>query len=167
MAGQEFCIKTSRYKIFHRVDIPTRMSDYDYDDEGNRYITSYLHTLEFRDALTEAPLFKFSFSSDACAEMLLILYKLIANSVHQNEPTSVMIPSGSNTETIYLNVVFTYGIYGGDQHTLTMRIMNSCLTFIDSPRFIFSGDEEISSLINLLEVERVVDMYVTPSTDRW
>lgn len=166
MAGQEFCLMTSRYKIFHKVEIPTRMSDYDYDNDGNRYITSYLHTLEFKDALTEAPLFKFSFPSDVCAEMLLIMYKLITNSVHPHEPTSVMIPSGSNTETIYLNVVFTYGIYG-DQHTLTMRIMNSCSTFIDSPRFIFTGDEEISSLINLLEVEQVVDMYVSPSTDRW
>ena len=166
MTDQEFFIKTSRYRVIHRVKEPSRVTDYDYDDKGNRYITSYLHTLEFKDILTEAPLFKFSFPSDICAEMLLILYKLITNSVRPHEPTSVMIPSGSTTETIYLNVVFTYGIYG-DKHTLTMRVMNSCLTFIDSPRFIFSGDEEISSLVNLLEVERVVDMFVTPSSDRW
>lgn len=166
MAGQKFCLMTSRYKIFHKVDIPTRVSDYDYDDEGNRYITSYLHTLEFKDVLTEATLFKFSFPSDVCAEMILILYRLISNGMRPHDLTSVMIPSGSNTETIYLNVVFTYGIYG-NQHTLTMRVMNSCSTFIDSPRFIFSGDIEISSLINLLEVEQVVDMYVSPSTDRW
>lgn len=161
--GQEFYLRTSRYKIFHKVEIPTRITDYDYDSEGNRYITSYLHTLEFKDALTGAKLFEFSFPSDACAEMILILLKLITNSVRPHESTSVMIPTGS-TEMIYMNVVFTYGFH---EETLTMRIMNSCSTLIDSPRFIFTGEEEISALVNLLEVENIMDMYVMPSSDRW
>lgn len=163
MGDKEFALSTSRYKIFHKVKIPTRMSDYDYDSTGNRYITSYLHTLEFYDVITGAKIFEFSFSSDACAEMVLILLKLITHSLRPHESTAVMIPSDT-MENIYMNVVFTYGYY---QDTLTMRVMNSCSTLIDSPRFIFTGEKEISALIDLLEVEDIVDMYVVPSSDRW
>lgn len=157
-----FSLSTSKYKILHTVTTPTRMSDYDYDEYGNRYIMSYLHTLEFHDKILGNKIYEFSFPSDACAEMILILYKLLSGSSLYNGSASVIITPDS-TSGIYSNIVFSYGY----QNSLTMRVTNSKSAFIDSPRFVFANQNEVLAFINLLEVEDIIDMYVVPSSDRW
>lgn len=137
------------------------MSDYDYDTLGNRYITSYLHTLKFRDVITETDLFEFSFPSDACADMILILLKLITTGCPVNGSSVIITPDSVNG--IFSCVTFTSGSNG----SLFMRVSNSRFSFINSPRFIFVNEKEISDFASLLEADDILDMYVEPSSDRW
>lgn len=157
-----FSTDTSKYNILHRVTTPSRMSDYDYDEYGNRYITSYLHTLEFHDKILGSKIFEFSFPSDVCAEMVLTLFKLMSGSPLFNGSASIII-SPDSTNGIYSNVTFTHGY----QSSISMRVSNSKSDFLNSPRFVFVNQDEVFKFIDLLEVEDIVDMYVVPSSDRW
>lgn len=165
MTDQEFFIKTSRYRVIHRVKEPSRVTDYDYDwrESDKRFITTYLHTLEFYDVLTNAKIYELNFSSETCAEILLTIYKVLAEAPDlANYHKTIIVPT-TVPDNIYLHVTFNLKF----KSILDMRITNSCTCMIENTNLFFYGEREIQAFIDLLETERVVGMFVTPSSDRW
>lgn len=164
---QELCLVTSKYRIIHSIKIPSRMSDYDYDDTNlsRRFISTYIHKLEFYDVMTGTKLYEFGFPSDACAEMIASLYKLQYDSDYTPDDFGITIPP---TPSMNLSLLIMFYLVSNTSiPTMVMRITNSCTTCIDDLNIIFYGEQEINAFIDLLEVDEVTRMFVEPSSDRW
>ena len=158
---------TSKYRIVHLIKIPSRILDYDYDDTNlnRRFISTYIHSLEFYDAMTGTKLYEFSFPSDACAEMIASLYKLQYDFNYIPNDFRITIPSTPSVNLPLL--VMFYLASNTSTPTMVMRITNSCTTCIDDLNIIFYGEQEINAFIDLLEADEVTEMFVEPSSDRW
>ena len=145
-----FCLVTSRYKIIHTIKAPTRITDYDYGD-GKRYISTYIHTLEFRDKITESKIYEFSFPSDVCAQIISVLYRIMI--IDDYSIPFIPIPGNINR-----------GL-----HIWYMPGYNLSITMTDnediSAVFLFNGTEEINGLISLLDVDEIEEMFVSPSEE--
>ena len=160
-------LKTSNYKIFHSIKLPSEMMDYDYAD-GKRYPTTYIHRLEVRDAITEMDIITFEFSSDVCADMICNLYKVWSTNceiLSENE-CLVKLP---NAPTKDYMISFWKMI---DREIKRIRD-----TYIDiiiredgniEPITVLHlwGNEEILAFVHLHDVPVIQDMFVVPSTDR-
>ena len=161
---KEFCVSTSRYKIHHKVRMPTRMSDYDYDSEGSqkRFISFYLHTLEFYDILTNVKLLELDFSSEICASILTCLYDALYRRSCSEDNSSIQIPTGGMNNT-YMELSFKLIT----PSILAMSLTNSYSSLTEATILLFNYTMDIKSFIDLLEIENIFDMYVVPSSDRW
>lgn len=65
--------------VDHRMISPSKVSDYDYDprDISRRFYSTYFHTLEFRDGITNAVYIKLFFPTEICQSIAEGLMKLV------------------------------------------------------------------------------------------
>lgn len=143
-----FGLTTFRYKITHTIKTPTRITDYDYGD-GERYISTYIHTLEFRDKITESKIYEVSFPSDVCAQIISVLYKIVIT--NDSNIQSIIIPDNVNSG-------FHIWYAPGPNISITVTDKNNVIAV-----FWFNGSEEINGLIDLLDVDEMEEMFVSPS----
>ena len=145
-----FSLTTFRYKITHTIKTPTKITDYDYGD-GKRYISTYIHTLEFRDKITESKIYEVSFPSDVCAQIISVLYKvMITDDPHIQ---SIPVPGNANSS---LHIWYT----PSPSISITVTEKEDIIAL-----FWFSGSEEINGLIDILDVDEMEEMFVSPSEE--
>lgn len=65
--------------VDHRMISPSKVSDYDYDpkDLTRRFYSTFFHTLEFRDRITNAVYIKLFFPTEICQSIAEGLMKLL------------------------------------------------------------------------------------------
>lgn len=65
--------------VDHRMISPSKVSDYDYDpkDATRRFYSTFFHTLEFRDRITNAVYIKLFFPTEICQSIAEGLMKLL------------------------------------------------------------------------------------------
>lgn len=144
--------------VIHNISMPSKISDYDYDPTNidRRFISTYLHTLTFLDAITGIELISFSFDSLLCADMISDLYELS----HKDIPVASLSIS---------NIHFSSRITSDGRIVFT-KIQNQPLRMgiFDSVDLIVSIEiSDIDSLIETLNTDEIEDMFINNSDDRW
>lgn len=73
-------LETSEYLVRHSIVLPSKFSDYDYDDDPNRrFISNIFHKMEFVDQITDMSLCSVLFTSDTAEILCDALYHMNDN----------------------------------------------------------------------------------------
>lgn len=177
-------IFTQNYRISHSIEEPSEMSDYDYDPSRplRRFISTYIHKVEFFDVVTDQRIISLSFSSETCAQFIVGLYGVYFkrdntfNDAYPISPDPTM--STVLDEAISLRKFVNYGnillttvtpvfidnstragsvVISRNQDYVQLSIINQGSPVIN----LRISLDEAGYLLNLLETEEMEDMFVS------
>lgn len=160
-----YVVKTKEYTFQHSVELPpSTIFDYDYS-YTKRFPITCLHEVTILDNVTHIPVTSFEFTSDTCAEMVHTLYRLWASTkTTLNHPIDMVIKVAP--EKTSNHVISFVSAYAGFEHPIIWCMIRKDSNSVPEFMFRLDGKEEIKSFIDLLETNDIVDMFVSPSTDR-
>ena len=152
-------IETVNYKVNHKISVPSRVGDYDYDPNNpdRRFVSTYIHTLEFRDKITDQEVITLTMSSEECANLISALYIIDYTSTNNDSCAYTIcyvykdnIPCKLVACTVLHCMYFR--IFTEDGKTLIALLNFAPL--------------DVSKLIAVLENEAVDELYVSFTSDR-
>lgn len=141
-------LKLMNYDLIYNIDIPTKISDYDYDDAipERRFISTLLHSLSFYDNIIGIEVLNLKFSTDTCYKLKYGLLQILQNEKQTNNRLLIL-----TIKDIYANNMMTPSIISLFklpnnliQISVLNNINNSVITFTEF---------EINQLIKLLSYE--------------
>ena len=141
-------LKLMNYDLIYNIDIPTKISDYDYDDAipERRFISTLLHSLSFYDNIIGIEVLNLKFSTDTCYKLKYGLLQFLQNEKQTNNRLLIL-----TIKDIYANNMMTPSIISLFklpnnliQISVLNNINNSVITFTEF---------EINQLIKLLSYE--------------
>lgn len=143
-----YVLNLINYDILYIIDLPTKVTDYDYDinKPDRRFISTLLHELRFYDKFNKVEIANLKFSSDVCYNIRYSLSKIT-----EQINDSISRPLVLTVKDVYLNHMYTPSILslfknkdGSIQLSLLNNINNATLSFMDY---------EILKIIKLLKQE--------------
>lgn len=176
-------IFTQNYRISHSIEEPSKMTDYDYDpsDPSRRFVSTYLHILEFFDIITNQKLISLKFSSETCAQIIVGLYGIcfrndsyrdaypinpdphMSSVLDEAVSLKKFISHGNMVLTTISSIYIDNSIRSGaiilskNQSDIQLSIINHEAPVLN---FIFSYND-IGALLNLLEIDEIENMFIS------
>jgi len=151
---------TGSYIIEHEIKEPSKLSDFDYDPEdlGRRFISTYIHTLRFKDRITDAELVTIGFPSETCANIIVGIMgtDAMSNNHHLLSSVKGIFVNGSHKP----GIMTISRIWNGDGITIT--ILNNGETY----RFDMDS-KDVYKFVDLLETDQIVEMFAISSNGEW
>ena len=142
-----YILRLINYNLLYKIDLPTKISDYDYDTDNSsrRFISTLLHELHFYDKIVNIEILKLNFSTDTCYNLKYCLTKLINNNLKSNKPLLLTI------KDIYLDNMYTpsiLSIFKLPNNHIQISILNN-----KDKKVLVFNEYEIKKIINLLSIE--------------
>ena len=140
--------------INYKIKEPSANMDYDYDpyNSSRRFISTYIHQLDFIDKYTEVEILSINFSSEVCASIIKNLYLIMIEGFTLLTIQNVYCNNKSGTLML---------LKENDKYRINYSNNNEDN---EGSSFIFSKIE-IERLIILLESDDILSMYVTDEED--
>lgn len=160
----EDTLYTSRYKILYKVELSSRLTDYDYSlDPNQRFPSTYIHIVSVLDKISELPLISFKFPSTTCAS---IIYSLYGMAIPREEDEfyseyNVCMSSDNMPLSEYIIGFWSDCDDKKPQYQIAIGPQDGSDDIILS-----FTDDEIVSLIDLLESDEIKNMCGIP-LDAW
>ena len=152
-------IETFNYKVNHKISVPSRVGDYDYDPNNpdRRFCSTYIHTLEFRDKITDQEVVTLIMSSEECANLISALYIIYyASTSNDSCAYTICYVYKDNIPCKLVACVvgptMYFRIFTDDGKTLVALLSFAPL--------------DTCKLISALENEAIDDLYVSFTSDR-
>lgn len=148
MSNKFYKLKLINYNLIYNIDMPTKITDYDYDDAipERRFITTLLHNLSFYDNITGVKVLNLKFSTDTCYKLKYGLLQLLQNEKQTNNKILLL-----TLKNVYSNDMMTPSIislFKLPNNFIQISVLNN----IDNNVITFS-EYEVHKLIKLLSYE--------------
>lgn len=147
----EIFIKDKNCRVQFISQAPSPVSDYDYDptDWSRRFISTYLHTLVFKDMITDLDIVTLLFSSDTCAQIILAFYDMAIRSEAQ-----AMVKTIDN---IFINSTYHPGSLTVIKHPGYIQLS---IIQPQHPTIVFNLDfREAEAFMDMIDISELEDMY--------
>lgn len=156
---------TSRYKILYKIELASRLTDYDYSsDPGQRFPSTYIHIVSVLDRISESQLISFKFPSTTCASIIYSLYGMAIPREEDEFYSEDKVCMSSNNMSLSEYII---GFWSDcDDEKPQYQIVIGTQDGSDDIILSFT-DDEIVSLINLLESDEIQNMCGIPSDNWW
>ena len=154
MQNEKYKLTLDNIVINYKIKEPSANMDYDYDpyNPTRRFISTYIHQLDFIDKYTEVEILSINFSSEVCATIIKNLYLIMIEGFTLLTIQNVYCNNKSGTLML---------LKENDRYRINYSNNNEDN---EGSSFIFSK-VEIERLIILLESDDILSMYVTDEED--
>ena len=151
-----FTLSYSGYNVIHKMIEPSKVSDYDYDpyNEKRRFYTTFFHTLEFKDPITDQSYCKLFFPTEVCQSISSALFRLSDNPGVDSNGAPISHPLMLTIKDVFMEGYNEYCLC-----TLNRFENLICMNIIkDTTLFNVSLDEsDVDFLINDLQEDYVLN----------
>lgn len=134
-------LELSNYNIKYYIDLPSKASDYDYDD-GKRFISTFMHKLIFCDKITNFKNITMRFSTEVCCKIAYGLEMLVSNNM-KKRPLLITIKDIFVNDKMFPSIITLCRFENGN---IQISILD-----LDDKEYVLLNNDDIEKIINLLK----------------